>query len=78
MKGLTRAGISILCVALVMSVLGCSNAPEPTPSANATQNPVKQAAPGTGTRKSGGATPDMNEVPAPTGVKTGVLPGGAK
>jgi len=78
MKGIIKVGLLTLCVAPVVCIFGCKGESAPEPSGNATQNPVANAAPGTKVRKTGGATPDMNEVPAPSGVKTGVLPGGAK
>jgi len=79
MNRVLRVAAAILTIAAIASVAGCSSNPETDPASKklGLKNTASQAPPGQNATKTGAAIPNVDPVPAPEGVKTG-LEGGRK
>ena len=80
---IVRLAIAACTLSLVAALLaGCNSSGGTVPPVSEAEAGNLQDAAGKkprdAARGGGGGVPDMNEYPAPTGTKTGVLPGGRK
>ncbi len=73
---LLRGGVVGILLALLAPLSGCHSAD--TAATAQTPKPAPTTSAPLGRKAAVGATPDMNDYAAPSGVRTGVLPGGQK